>query len=193
MQRWTSAGPCTRMPTCRARRTASAGFAGMWARRSQSMAGSSTRRIVHRQHRIIAARASEERSPPPAPVVEMQRHDGRQAPGGRESVAVVGRRQDLDAQCPCSGYEVVVAVAGGGQQQQDALHGSAPSEGLMRTTSKGGVAAGNGVGHIDGDSRGAAPYFDFGRCSNGADPIATRPGLSRRLEDSAATAHRGGA
>src|SRR5437879_4265367 len=54
--------------------------------------------------------------------VEMQRHDGSEAPRRRQLMAVVGRRHDLHAQLFRGRQKIVVAVAGGGQQQQDALH-----------------------------------------------------------------------
>ncbi len=88
-------------------------------------------RIVHRQYGIqVAADLPQNDVRRLLWPVEMKRHDGSQAPGWGQLVAVVGRSHDLHAKLFRGRKKIVVAVAGGGQKQQDALHGSDESERL---------------------------------------------------------------
>jgi hypothetical protein len=81
-------------------------------------------RIVHGQNRIRdAAHLPQDAVRRLLRPVEMEGHDGRQAPGWSQLVTVVGRGHDFHAQLFGGCKEVAVAVPGGGQKQQDALHG----------------------------------------------------------------------
>ena len=81
-------------------------------------------RIVHRQHRVGGAvHFPQHGFRRLRRLVEMQRHDGREPPGRGQLVAVVARGHDLHAQLCGGRKKVVVAVAGGGQKEQHALHG----------------------------------------------------------------------
>ena len=57
-------------------------------------------------------------------LIEMERHERTHAPQRREPVAVIGRRDDLHAEPFRRGQEIVVAIAGRRQQQEDSFHPS---------------------------------------------------------------------